>query len=1163
MKIKKEKGSILVLSLLVTAVLTLMGSIFLMATLTNYKWVMINGRELKAYWYAYAGINKAIYDLRDAYYDNDCKIEEQEFADGKYKIVVSSYESTGTHDILMLSTGEFEDEKVVVSSRIRLDTVSDYLYFFDGNGRFFSRYDPVFVAGPVHSNGNVMFKTYDDAGWGAGSERTNVKILKPYDIFGPTLSANGLVYIEDNGSWYTQWPKYIGEGNISFNGFTNNSSTPQYMFPNASYTLNTCNNQPDYPPDADYPSLTPITTRIPDYFPGTMTSPDNNWTMTENTPGGLLRDKYHKGYRINVPTIRRIDPTVEYTPSEYADLSFKTETEWNKTLYDWYFPYISKDGEKFYIKAHKDTDGNGNTRVVIDNPRGFSTKMFVCDGYRKKWSLGRGGNTAYNLPQKETWYPSGYEKLGFQNNSNNTTINILCRRKPKNIYVGNNLVAQAGTIPGNPLQSSFMAYYEQASNYAGGSVATRSKIAFDTPPASGYSIAVTFPSSAPLIDINMTMSGSHNLDDVSTTSTEPYITIPVRVAQGSSTPPARRNFDFYPRLNSDPARVFPYTPSSPDRVYVGSGSQYGGAEVWTVVDPNNVAYYDDIPTITFDSKSFAGGRTTAQCTTVENQHFANLLRTDYLSVSVNGTEVYYAIGSSVTKNTGNIVYSVDFLNGKVVFNGDQTAVPVTATYTRRMFRINPPSSAPSDSYNWWLTNVGVAYNGNEPFIIAVADGTMKEFNIPFQHKLNKIKEVIVNGIRAVCVIADYTDASSAYYNKIVFTPNSSYGLPPLLAQIQTDWLKRVYVHRSTRIDKPDRSFGGAVVDIENLTATEYSTITNTSNPPLNLEDVLTTEDSMPPMVPWWNYILNNNTINFRPIQLTISNNSLWDRRPWGGGTPYTAYPPIPSAAQKLNFNTISGAPSSDKYVLVDPCVNAVVIDLSSMNSYPSSGVLYSEAPLIIKGKAKAPITIVCLEDVFVQSINNTGTDDDPSAYPVGIISGKGVWIDYSSTFEDDMNNNSHTSNPKTIFDVTLNKVALFCTRGMYYYGSRGSQSRFKLIGSICQLANDVHRLEQDFKDDYADYRTQQSSVYKPFYYTGTQSAQPVLYAKSFRGADATQSGIHQPPPHMPVDIRIANFSGNVNPDAADQFIESVKGYIENKEPIPASIYQSFVTELEQ
>ena len=79
-------------------------------------------------------------------------------------------------------------------------------------------------------------------------------------------------------------------------------------------------------------------------------------------------------------------------------------------------------------------------------------------------------------------------------------------------------------------------------------------------------------------------------------------------------------------------------------------------------------------------------------------------------------------------------------------------------------------------------------------------------------------------------------------------------------------------------------------------------------------------------------------------------------------------------------------------VFVDKMVSALRIDLGQLQHYPSRGLIVSDRPLYVTGKAAHPVTIVSSGDIYMDNINRGS--DDPK--PVGIISGKAVWIENSS-----------------------------------------------------------------------------------------------------------------------------------------------------------------------
>lgn len=79
-------------------------------------------------------------------------------------------------------------------------------------------------------------------------------------------------------------------------------------------------------------------------------------------------------------------------------------------------------------------------------------------------------------------------------------------------------------------------------------------------------------------------------------------------------------------------------------------------------------------------------------------------------------------------------------------------------------------------------------------------------------------------------------------------------------------------------------------------------------------------------------------------------------------------------------------------LFVDKIVKPLKINLSEMNQYPSSGLIVSDRPLLVSGTASHAVTIVSREDIYINEINHDSSDPKP----VGIISGKIVWVENST-----------------------------------------------------------------------------------------------------------------------------------------------------------------------
>lgn len=277
-------------------------------------------------------------------------------------------------------------------------------------------------------------------------------------------------------------------------------------------------------------------------------------------------------------------------------------------------------------------------------------------------------------------------------------------------------------------------------------------------------------------------------------------------------------------------------------------------------------------------------------------------------------------------------------------------------------------------------------------------------------------------------------------------------------------------------------------------------------------------------------------------------------------------------------------PEKDCKILIDSLVEAVKINLDAIDKnncpkdwrFPSGfqdynkngiqeqvepgkyGIIYSKVPLVISGSPKVPVTIICEDDVYVQSINKKYAIDDLSAQPVGIISKKVIWIDHSA-----MNNNNADTEDK---EVMLNKVALFtnATRLFHYGGTAPSygnpidgfkyMNKTRLIGSLCivQLNSKGEKTTSTDIDGNREAKYE-GGVWSAVVGTDTKHQS---YANSFR---------YDPPRHMPIDFKILTGRKGAAPSNAESFYTLLMPYAnENKNKlVPVEVYQQLLNELEK
>ena len=182
-----DKGSILILSLVVMSVLLVLAGTFLSLTVTQFKLVSVEGDVVKARWIAKAGANQILYDIRKYYFDDPDKFKQLQydyiagvdFGEGMFKAGMAPTEGLGVREMniaaegFAVSTNEYSNAKQIgeeakLSKQALIMAVSitcptDFLFFFNGNGALFGSMNinegywvPLKVYGPVHANGSIF-----------------------------------------------------------------------------------------------------------------------------------------------------------------------------------------------------------------------------------------------------------------------------------------------------------------------------------------------------------------------------------------------------------------------------------------------------------------------------------------------------------------------------------------------------------------------------------------------------------------------------------------------------------------------------------------------------------------------------------------------------------------------------------------------------------------------------------------------------------------------------------------------------------------------------------------------------------------------------------------------------------------------------------------------
>lgn len=301
----------------------------------------------------------------------------------------------------------------------------------------------------------------------------------------------------------------------------------------------------------------------------------------------------------------------------------------------------------------------------------------------------------------------------------------------------------------------------------------------------------------------------------------------------------------------------------------------------------------------------------------------------------------------------------------------------------------------------------------------------------------------------------------------------------------------------------------------------------------------------------------------------------WDRYKINDGNKTIGFTNDFTSSDDSPFPPFDTTPKSGSYVCIDKIIKAAILELDNIDanncprdpSEPENkdkyGIIFSEVPLVIKGSSQVPVTIVCMDDIYVQSINSEYEDDASEAKPVGIISAKGIWADYTGKRVDRdtgmLDTDEFLNQDKERCPVILNKVALYSTRGdtLFHYGGRRYCNIFKLVGSFTALANGYGKGEigygtvdpwgnpHGYKYGYNDGGSMEYTYGK----TGI-NVKALVYPLSFRGDNPVTPEVEAPPPHFPKDIDVLLWK-SLEIEKTEEFMSSIASYIGGKQSIPA------------
>lgn len=101
--------------------------------------------------------------------------------------------------------------------------------------------------------------------------------------------------------------------------------------------------------------------------------------------------------------------------------------------------------------------------------------------------------------------------------------------------------------------------------------------------------------------------------------------------------------------------------------------------------------------------------------------------------------------------------------------------------------------------------------------------------------------------------------------------------------------------------------------------------------------------------------------------------------------------PVRVLVNPPNLYIRKAPPASGTGIFIDRSQKVLVLDLSTIQNYPSHGVIFAAVPVLLKGTPREPLAIIGFDNVYIQSINPTD-DGKPMGAPVFVASKTGVWI---------------------------------------------------------------------------------------------------------------------------------------------------------------------------
>ena len=236
---KRNRGSVLVLSMVFMVMIMFLAGVFLQLTTVNIKSVVKEAERIKASWIARAGISQQIHDLRAYYFLYQYRVSKDvPFAGGQYSIGSLALIGRGYHYSLLASLGEYPVSTSTVTdsstarfaetARLEMNATTDFAEFQDV-GTSVRTLNGVKMFGPMHINGYATVgKTYGACCF-----------VKDGEIFGPVIDVSQKINVyegdplgqfKDNGThvlFAETGPQGIPDPFDAYYNYTNYKYNPE------------------------------------------------------------------------------------------------------------------------------------------------------------------------------------------------------------------------------------------------------------------------------------------------------------------------------------------------------------------------------------------------------------------------------------------------------------------------------------------------------------------------------------------------------------------------------------------------------------------------------------------------------------------------------------------------------------------------------------------------------------------------------------------------------------------------------------------------------------------------------------------------------------------------------------------------------------------------